>query len=1306
MFHGSIHTHTEYSFKDSPTPIKDLVNKAKEMGASFLAITDHRTGSGHVEFYDACINAGINPVLGVELDVKTDYLEQGHLIVLAKNYTGLQKVFRVISESNKNIVEKSKIEYPIATKEMLEKCLSGGDVIVTSACVGGVLAGVFLQRQKILDKIHKREEKMASLKSPNDIDYVENCRILSDMEENIAELRQEKKEVQKKAKRSVKGKEKSLNQQLEKAKKSGDYSYYEKQKASLEADKKMIQEASERLAELETELKSALNRKRVVNNKIRSAKQEHAKYYKAEAAVKKLQEQLMTREECVRAAEKEAEWFQSLFGDDFYIEIQNHGIPEEADAMNELIKIAHRLWIPLVASNDVHILSEDKALVREFISSLRFGHYMPMRETDKELYMKTDEELTEWLLKVYPESAVREAVSNIKVIGDSCHIRLPEKNHYPRFLENGVPVKDPKALLRQKAEEGIARRYPDGSFDEEHRKRMNEELDVICDMGYADYLLIVADYARYAREKSIEKGDGLGYGFGPGRGSGAGSLVNYLLGITNIEPLRYNLLFERFLNKERVSMPDIDADFSDEVREDTINYCRDKYGAESVAGIRTCIRQAGKKVTRNAARFYAWKDPEHEEEYKHLGDAIARAIEKSIRDEEKEVREQFPDRLSKNIIDLAVMAENCPDSFGMHAAGIIIGDGTPLTDVISELYNSEKQSWNIQCDMVEAERIGLLKMDFLGLNNLDIITECIRLVRKNRGTTIDIDNIPFEDEVFSEIFAKGDTGSVFQFESSGMRSMLKKFKPSSFEDIILLVAAYRPGPMAFIPDVIEVKHKRARANYIIPELKDILDTTYGQCIYQEQLMDIFHKCAGFSLGEADIIRRYMSKKKVDKFMAYKDKFIQGLIEAGAKKEDAEEYWGKLEEFSRYAFNKSHAAAYAMIAYQTAYLKYYFPLEYICAVLNHTDIKKLPGVLYEARSHGIKILSPDINKSEADFVIEDIQEKSIRFGLSKIKGIKNEGINIVENRKAKKDRRYPELRSAVIANKMGKRSLMILNEVGAFDNFNDGAWDRSAITEDFATSFAKTANTLTKYIAKYKEAVEAGDKEQAETYMQKGNETYALLKTPVMYAQKDLSPFLKSEKEYLGAYVSGHPMERYETYYGSGNIKKIIDVAAGESVQVMGSITSLRIAKRKRDGKPMAFFTLEDLSGSIEVNCFTFAYEKFSSYIKEDNIVKITGNASQEKDMDDEEILKITVKEVEFVLPPKEKSLLVTFESKDKDYLLSIIKKYEDPRGKKLILHDETTGMQWTYDKKISPNLAEKGNADVDYKNRILHFTFC
>lgn len=591
-----------------------------------------------------------------------------------------------------------------------------------------------------------------------------------------------------------------------------------------------------------------------------------------------------------------------------------------------------------------------------------------------------------------------------------------------------------------------------------------------------------------------------------------------------------------------------------------------------------------------------------------------------------------------------------------------------LDTEIAEL-TAKKEKLEIIAKRNFREQKKSLSMDFLGLKNLDIMTNSIRLIYKRKGISIDLSNLPFEDVVFKEIFAKGNTGCVFQFESGGMKQMLVKFGPESFEDIILLVASYRPGPMQYIPDMIEIKHKRKKAEYIIPQLEDILGKTYGQCIYQEQLMDIFHKCAGFSLGKADLIRRFMSKKKEELFLKEKEPFLEGIIKKGASRKDAEKYWNELVEFAKYAFNKSHAAAYAVISYQTAYLKYHYPIEYMCGVLICAKIEKLPVYLYECKKCNVQVEAPDINLSEEDFFIKN---NKIYFGLSKIKGVGEAGKIIIEERKNGKFVSFADFLLRVNID-IGKIRALI--QTGCFDKLENDK-------RSYLLSSSEYMNKLARSITKKNDELNLLEKEQKKkienlkiTIDSLQSEYNKIAEHGNDIVLKDKLDFLREEKELLGTYISGHPLDKYKKLFYKKNITFINDVEKGK-YSCIGCIQNVRYTKRKSDGAKMAFFTLEDLSGSIEVNCFAKEFAQFKDLIMEDNVVEIYGYIHEEQDYFDEEkrSFKLTAKKIKKCYETDGYILLSTACQRSyKIYTFPFIENYLCEDGKSVVLHNEQTG---------------------------------
>ncbi len=660
---------------------------------------------------------------------------------------------------------------------------------------------------------------------------------------------------------------------------------------------------------------------------------------------------------------------------------------------------------------------------------------------------------------------------------------------------------------------------------------------------------------------------------------------------------------------------------------------------------------------------------------------------------EEQLKTFEKDKVASEIIANARKVEGVATGYGAHAAGVIIGDGTPLNQIVPLLYNTKMGQWSVQCNMVEAERMGLLKMDFLGLNNLDVISECLRRIKADYGMEINLDHIKFESEVFEEIFSKGNTSCVFQFESGGMKRMLREFKPSCFEDIIALVALYRPGPMDFIPDVVAVKQGKKEPHYIVPQLKEILEPTYGQPVYQEQLMDIFHKCAGFSLGEADIIRRYMSKKKVDKFLAYKPQFVSGIISSGATKKEAEDFWESLTGFAKYAFNKSHAAAYAMISYQTAWLKFHYPSEYMCAVINHSQSAKMSALLYECKEMGIKVVPPDINKSQIVFTTNN--EGNIVYGLGLIKGVDSYAREIVEERKL--NGFYESFTNFLNRAHKNKGVTEKLIKAGVFDNCDRCSRTSLLYSLDnlltTLTTLKKKRQLVEKITAELEACTNCNDRKKAENRLGNALESVerakASLKKPSSSVLDDTTERLREEYELLGAYISDHPLNSYHHIYESGLVTRISDFEEDIWTTFAGLIKDVRMTKRKSDGADMAFFTLEDLTGTLDVNCFTAGYKLFGDFIKEGNVVKIFGRTSMEESFADECIPKLTVKRIEICRENKKHIFISVknpevYEAIVKDKLSLLF----DDMGHPVYLHFRDSGDIVEPEYHISPDIIE------------------
>lgn len=1230
--YGFIHCHSDYSLKDSTNKIEKLCLAAKEMGAKAITLTDHGVCAGHVEFLNACNAIGIKGIPGVEAYVQTDYADHAHLILLPMNYEGYQELCKAVTLSNQHMLTLGRIPSPVMNYEILESCFASGNVIASSACVNGVLSCILLHNKHILHEIDLLKRRQKKYPAPNTL---EMKLLLFEIEKTSIEveaLRSEKEQTKKLAKKTYKKRLQGL------ASLQADSQVYIATKQKLENEMRETENAKEKLQHISAELKRKSSEVTRNKERVKKAQKSLDQWYKYESQIQEKNREIEPDGKLISMAEKELLRFQKIFKGNFYVELQYHGMEDEAYVMPILAELAYRNGVSVVATNDVHIIRPEDAEGRSYLKSLRFEKFEPVTDSDRELYLKSDTELSQKLCEIIPENIVKSAIANIRVICDKCNVdipRVPEAQHYPVFLdEMGQRVDAPK-LLRQKAYCGLKRKV--STISQKYIDRMEYELNTIIDMGYADYILIVADYVqegkRIAKMNNPYK---MGYGVGPGRGSGAGSLVNYCMGITALDPLQYNLLFERFLNKERVSMPDIDVDFSNEIRDNLIQYVMKKYGSSAVAYIRTVMTQLAKACIQNMARvrgYEMYPMPEKEQgkkskeiceqgrkEIRRIGEELCKNISNktgTLSENRDDILKDYETSKEHRIIlDRAVSIEGTITAFSVHPAGIIIGDGKPLSSYIPMYYNTQKEQWAVSCNMVEAEEIGLLKMDFLALKNLDIISESIRRIKKNYGIEIDPEKLPFEDEVFSHIFAEGRTSFIFQFESDGMKKMLREFKPDSFEDLILLVAAYRPGPMDFIPDIIAAKHGKKETHYIIPQLKEILGTTYGQCIYQEQLMSIFHECAGFSLGQADIIRRYMSKKKVDKFLKYKIQFVDGVVLNGADRTDAEALWESLEGFARYAFNRSHAAVYALISYMTAWLKFHYPVEFMCAILNASELDRISLAVKECSTMGVSVISPDINRSEMQF--SDYNGK-ILYGLAAIKGISSASMQeMIEERKKGKFQNYCDLLARV---SIGKADMEKLIVSGALDKCG---FSRTALKNAILPAFA----IKNKYIKDYTtEEICRKLKEEISLSQSSDKENWLLQ--------------LNEEKELLGAYISGHPLEQFKLLKADKSITPLSHAEAEKPQIYMGVISNIKEFRQRNDGIGVTF-DLEDWDGLASCIVFAQHYKQVQKYIKDGNVIKVYGYFNKQ---DEESFSNELITRQIFPCHPYSNHVFISFQSR-------------------------------------------------------------
>jgi DNA polymerase-3 subunit alpha len=902
-------------------------------------------------------------------------------------------------------------------------------------------------------------------------------------------------------------------------------------------------------------------------------------------------------------AKEAALFYDSIFGrGNFYLELQDHGILEQQKVNKELIRLSKETGIPLVATNDVHYLEKKDAKAHEVLLCIQTGKTIDdedrMSFPTDEFYLKSPEEMENLF------SCCKEAIENTEKIADMCNVEFEfNKTKLPKYdLPEGV---DSCEYLRNLCYEGLYKRYKNPS--KEVIERLDYELSVIKQMGYVDYFLIVWDFIKFAKDNGIMTG--------PGRGSAAGSLVAYTLGITNIDPIKYNLLFERFLNPERVSMPDIDSDFCYERRQEVIDYVVKKYGKDNVAQIITFGTMAARAVIRDVGRALNYPYAEVDVIAKMIPFELGMTIDKALSlNPELKARYENEEKV-KQLIDISRSLEGLPRHASTHAAGVVISK-EPLVNYVPLQKNED--SIVTQFPMTTLEELGLLKMDFLGLRTLTVIRDTIEMVEKNRGVTIDFDSMEYDDPKVYELISKGETEGVFQLESSGMKQFMTELKPKNLEDIIAGISLYRPGPMDQIPRYLANKNHPESIVYDHPLLKPILDVTYGCMVYQEQVMQIVRDVAGYSLGRADLVRRAMAKKKMDVMEQERKNFIYGMVDDegnvivpgalrnGLDEATANKLFDEMLDFANYAFNKSHAAAYAVIAYQTAYLKRYYPVEFMAALLNSfvDNLDKVAFYVQVCRKMGIKVLPPDINESDSYFtVVED----KIRFGLS---AVKNVGLNMTmeivsERERNGKFKSVVDFFERMQDSQLNKKAVESLIKAGAFSSFGVRRSQLLSAYDKLMENIKKNRNNnLNGQISLF------GEVEQTHG---------------VGFEFPDLEEFPKSrllsmEKETLGLYISGHPLEEYMEDIPKITNATTLDFKVSEEemfqpklqdnqeVVIAGVIATKKI-KFTKNNNIMAFVTIEDLYGTVEVIVFPTVYEKYSSIIKEDNPVVVRGKVS-------------------------------------------------------------------------------------------------
>ena len=897
--------------------------------------------------------------------------------------------------------------------------------------------------------------------------------------------------------------------------------------------------------------------------------------------------------------------YEKCFGKgNFFLELQDHGIPDQKTVNAGLMRMSEETGIELVATNDVHYTYAEDAEPHDILLCLQTGKKLSdenrMRYEGGQYFVKSEEEMR----ALFPYAA--QAIDNTQKIADRCNVEIEfGVTKLPHFdVPEGY---DSWTYLNKLCHEGLVRRYPDKH--DELLPKLDYELSVIQKMGYVDYFLIVWDFINYARTHGIP--------VGPGRGSAAGSLVSYTTGITNIDPIRYNLLFERFLNPERVTMPDIDIDFCYERRSEVIDYVIEKYGKDCVTQIVTFGTLAARGVIRDVGRVMDLPYNFCDTIAKNIPNELNITIDKALI-MNPELRSMYEsDETVKRLIDMAKRLEGLPRHTSMHAAGVVISQ--KAMDEYVPLSRSSDGTITTQFVMTTIEELGLLKMDFLGLRTLTVISDAVKLVEKNHGIKIDVDNIDYNDKKVLDSIGTGRCDGVFQLESAGMKNFMKELKPQSLEDVIAGISLYRPGPMDFIPKYIKGKNEPESVTYVCKELEPILEPTYGCIVYQEQVMQIVQNLAGYTMGQADNIRRAMSKKKQYVIDAERQNFVYGNEEQGIKgciangisEQAANQIYDSMVDFAKYAFNKSHAAAYAVVAYQTAYLKYYYPVEFMAALMTSVidNTRKVAEYIYSCRQMGIKVLSPDINEGEGRFLAT---KDGIRYGMYAIKSIGRQVIDIIltEREANGKYTTLSDFLSRVAGREVNKRAVENLIKAGACDGL-DGNRQQMLLVY----------NTLIDNLNQEKKNSLAGQMSLFDLVSEEEKKAYEVRFPNVEEYTKEIK--LGFEKEVLGIYLSGHPLEEYEEKWRK-NISAVtadfmldeetnaVKIKDNQSVVIGGIITEKTI-KYTKQNKAMAFITVEDLFGTVEVIIFPRDYEKYSRYLNEDEKVFVAGHANVEED---------------------------------------------------------------------------------------------
>lgn len=961
----------------------------------------------------------------------------------------------------------------------------------------------------------------------------------------------------------------------------------------------------------------------------------------------------------LEGALRKADEYRSIFGEDFYLEIQDHNLEEDAVVTKGIVELSRLSGIPVVATNDVHYVDEEDAHIQNILLCIGTNKTLnddnPISFKTNEFYVKSGDEMLD-LFKYIPQ-----AIDNSVVIADKCNVTFDfDTLHVPKFRT--PQQRDSYEYLHSKCYEGLLRRYGDSRFSD----RLDYELSVIKKMSFVDYFLIVSDFVNFAKNNDIA--------VGPGRGSATGSIVSYCLGITDIDPMKYDLIFERFLNPGRISMPDIDIDFCVEKRGKIISYLIAMYGIDSVTQIITFGTLAARAAIRDVGRVLGVPYSIVESVVKHFSFKQVSSIA-AVLESDADLQNRYENSTEiRNLIDTAMAVEGFPRHASTHAAGVVITNG-PVSDFLPLTKNDDTILTQFQKN--EVEELGLLKIDLLGVRNITVIDKTVKMIQ-NIDPTFCIDNIPEDDKKTFETLSNGNCLGVFQLESSGMRKLLVSLKPSCIDDIIAAVSLFRPGPRDSIPTFIKNRKNPDKIKYITPELKPILDKTYGCIVYQEQVMQIARDLAGYSYERADILRNAMSKKKNDIMIAERKVFVSGCVESGISKKIAESIFEEMSEFAKYGFNKSHAAGYATIAYRTAFLKTNFPEIFMAALLSSVmyDTDKVKEYISECMRLGIKVNSPDINTSRCDFTVRD---KEIFFGLSAVKNVGSKMARAIdEERKFGGDfKSYKDFVDRMPHIDVTRRAIENLVKCGAFDRFGYSRRHMLNVYEAI----------LSDAIAEQRYA-----NENQISFFDEDEPDFGVDYFSNPEPEFDIQKILTLEKSSLGLYLSENPLRPFESVYNSGEFtlsKSLASSQDGDKIKIFGIIDSVRLATTKQL-KDMAYVSVEDISGVVDIIFFPKQFNAYKTYFNDGTIVEISGTISRK---DDESVQVICDKAIfpigeEYV--KRFQKLYVKFEKENSfeyKHVLSILK--NSPGENSCVFHFSSSNKTYTTGDKLKIKITDE-----------------